>query len=38
VNVVMVALVIAGVVAFAVGIRNLQVKLERWDYQRHAQD
>jgi hypothetical protein len=37
-DVVMVTLLIAGVAAFAVGIRNLQAKLERWDYQRHAQD
>jgi hypothetical protein len=34
----MVTLLIVGVAAFAVGIRNVQVKLERWDYQRHAQD
>jgi uncharacterized membrane protein YiaA len=38
VNVVMVALLIAGVAVFAVGLSNLQAKLERWDYQRHAQD
>lgn len=37
-NVVMITLLIAGVTAFAVGIRNLQAKLERWDHQRHAQD
>ena len=37
-DVVIVTLLIAGVAAFAVGIRNLQAKLERWDYQRHAQD
>jgi hypothetical protein len=37
-NVVMVALLIVGVAAFAVGMRNLQAKLERWDYQRHVQD
>jgi hypothetical protein len=37
-NVVIVALLIVGVSAFAVGIRDLQAKLERWDYRRHAQD
>jgi hypothetical protein len=34
----MVALLIVGGAAFAVGIRNVQAKLERWDYRRHAQD
>jgi hypothetical protein len=38
VNAVMVALLIVGVAAFAAGIRNVQAKLERWDYRRHAQD
>jgi hypothetical protein len=38
VNVVMVALLVISVAAFAVAMRNLQAKLERWDYQRHAQD
>jgi hypothetical protein len=38
VNVVMVALLIVGVSAFAAVIRDLQAKLERWDYQRHTQD
>jgi hypothetical protein len=34
----MIALLIVGVAAFAVGVSNLQAKLESWDYQRHAQD
>lgn len=37
-NAVMVASLIAGMAAFAIGIRNGQAKLERWDYRRHAQD
>lgn len=37
-NAVMVVLLIVGVAVFAVGIRNVQTKLEHWDYQRHAQD
>jgi hypothetical protein len=37
-NAVMVSLLIVGVAAFAAGIRNVQAKLECWDYQRHAQD
>jgi hypothetical protein len=37
-NAVMVALFVIGVPMFAVGINDLQAKLERWDYQRHAQD
>jgi hypothetical protein len=34
----MVALLMIGALTFAVGIGKLQAKLERWDYQRHAQD
>jgi hypothetical protein len=38
VNAVMVALLAVGAPMFAVGISDLQAKLERWDYQRHADD
>lgn len=33
-----VALVAVGAPIFGVGVSNLQAKLERWDYQRHAED
>lgn len=32
------ALVAVGAPIFAMGINDLQAKLERWDYQRHAED
>lgn len=38
VNAVMVVLLAVGWPMLAVGISDLQSKLERWDYQRHAQD
>jgi hypothetical protein len=38
VNAVTVALLVVGALTFVVGIADLQAKLERWDYQRHAQD
>lgn len=37
-NAVMVALVVMGGPVFALGVGELQAKLERWDYQRHAED
>lgn len=37
-NAVTLALILIGATAFAVGISHLQAKLERWAYQRHAQD
>lgn len=37
-NVVMVALSVIGASIFAVGFSKQQAKLERWDYQRHAED
>jgi hypothetical protein len=37
-NAVMVALFVIGAPMFAVGINDLQAKLESWDHQRHAQD
>jgi hypothetical protein len=38
VNALIVALVAVAAPKFAVGINGLQVTLERWDYQRHAED
>jgi hypothetical protein len=38
VNAVTVALVAVGAPMFGVGVSNLQATLERWDYQRHAED
>jgi len=38
VNTVVVVLLAIGAPMLAVGISDLQTKLERWDYQRHAQD
>jgi hypothetical protein len=37
-NVVTVALFTIGASICAVGFSELQAKLERWDYQRHAED
>lgn len=37
-NAVIAALLAVGAPVFAVGFNDLQVKLERWDYQRHAED
>jgi hypothetical protein len=37
-NVVTVVLFVIGAPIFAVGFSDLQAKLERWDYRRHAQD
>lgn len=37
-NAVMVTLCVIGTLIFAVGISELQAKLERWDYERHARD
>jgi hypothetical protein len=38
VNAVVVALFLIGAPTFAVGVSQLQATLERWDYQRRAQD
>jgi hypothetical protein len=38
VNPIVVVLLLIGAATFAVGLSRLQAKLERWDYQRHAQD
>jgi hypothetical protein len=38
VNAIMLMLLMVGMPVFAVGIGDLQAKLERWDYQRHADD
>ena len=37
-NFVTVGLFVIGASIFAVGFSDLQAKLERWDYERHAQD
>ena len=38
VNAVTVVFLLIGMPIFAIGVRDLQAKLERRDYQRHAQD
>lgn len=37
-TVVMVVLFVIGASIFGVGFSEVQAKLERWDYQRHAED
>lgn len=37
-NAVVLVLLLIGTPAFAVGVSRLQASLERWDYQRSAQD
>ena len=37
-NAVTVVFLLIGMPIFAIGVRDLQAKLERRDYQRHAQD